>query len=151
MQFEKLVCRFNSYDQNEMCREFKASRVNEFLLYTHVGPLARWRSHIRSQADYIARVEVSRCLRAPDGLLCMAFKSPAGAKVFRRPRGAGLGRCRVSTGGRGGGLVLKLDTLLTQHLWGRSGPTSVGLTERWVSERSQGPLPVPRSQPDQIF
>ena len=64
LQFEKVTFRFETYDQLKMCRECKAHKKNVDKLYTRVGPTAPWRSTPRTEADYLARVQVRDSLIA---------------------------------------------------------------------------------------
>ena len=56
LQFEKVVFRFQTYDQNEMCRECHAHKLVLSKIYTDIGPNARWRPHKRTEAEYLARM-----------------------------------------------------------------------------------------------
>lgn len=54
LQFEKQVFGWQSYDKLELCRECCAHKKQPGLLYTELGPTARWRLHPRTQAAYLA-------------------------------------------------------------------------------------------------
>ena len=64
LQFEKVTFRFETYDQLKMCRECKAHKTDVNKLYTEVGATASWRSAPRTQAEYLARVQVGDSLIA---------------------------------------------------------------------------------------
>lgn len=55
LQYDKLTFKFNSYDQNACCKDCKAHKTQEGLLYTQIGPNAAWRGHPRTTAEYLAQ------------------------------------------------------------------------------------------------
>lgn len=58
LQYEKITFKFNTYDQNECCKDcfvVKARPTRRKPLYTHTGPNAPWRGRRRTTQGYLAR------------------------------------------------------------------------------------------------
>jgi hypothetical protein len=54
LAFEKMLFHWETYDQNNVCRECMAHKTKPELLYTCTGPTAPWRLRPRTQAQYLA-------------------------------------------------------------------------------------------------
>jgi hypothetical protein len=51
--FEREVFHFESYNQNNVCRMCKASKIRRNVLYTEIGEDASWRAHPRTHESYL--------------------------------------------------------------------------------------------------
>lgn len=53
LAFEMQTFKFETYNQNQMCRECHAHKTDPGMLYTQLGPTAPWRQRVRTTSAYV--------------------------------------------------------------------------------------------------